>query len=116
MPITYGGQIAGSVTVLVGLIALVLPLSIIQSSFVDESRNAKADREEMKELQTMREMVEDAHYADMSDVAKMAGKPQPQPYCNPNRTVTPNPNRIVTPTPPQRAPRSKERTSCFCLP
>jgi len=38
MPITYMGQAVSAVTVLIGIITLVLPLSIIQSSFVDERR------------------------------------------------------------------------------
>ena len=64
IPITYMGQVAASVTVLVGIITLVLPLSIIQSSFVDERRKHKVEMDEEKNLSQVRKMIEAAHDPD----------------------------------------------------
>jgi len=38
-PITYGGQIVGAVTMLLGLVMLALPLSIIGTNFIEERAN-----------------------------------------------------------------------------
>jgi len=43
VPLTYNGQFFGIITVLIGILTLVLPLSIIQSSFVDERRRMKVE-------------------------------------------------------------------------
>jgi len=58
LPITYIGQMIGAVTVLVGIVTLVLPLSIIQSSFVDERRKMKAEATEEKNYLAIRSFIE----------------------------------------------------------
>ena len=69
VPITYMGQVAAAITVLIGIITLVLPLSIIQSSFVDERRKAKVETEELNNLTEVRRMIEKAHDPDPTEVA-----------------------------------------------
>jgi len=63
-PITYTGQLMGAITVLVGIITLVLPLSIIQSSFVDERRKMKAEATEEKNYLAIRQFIEKSAMPD----------------------------------------------------
>jgi len=48
VPITYTGQVIVGITVLIGIITLVLPLSIIQSSFMEKRRKTLREEHEMK--------------------------------------------------------------------
>lgn len=47
-PITYAGQFVGTITMLLGLIMLALPLSIIGTNFIEERANMIREMEEMK--------------------------------------------------------------------
>lgn len=60
-PITYVGQVFGTVIVLIGIITLVLPLSIIQSSFVDARRRVKMEDNCERDYRMIRQMVEGEH-------------------------------------------------------
>lgn len=72
VPITYWGQVSGMFTVLVGIIMLVLPLSIIQSSFVDERRRMKVEEQCEKDYQLIRQIVELDHEIDEDGVVDEA--------------------------------------------
>jgi hypothetical protein len=61
MPINTLGKICASVAVLVGIIAIVLPLSIIQSSFVNERKKTKSRLYDIKQAERIRSMVEANH-------------------------------------------------------
>jgi len=58
VPLTYNGQFCGIITVLIGILTLVLPLSIIQSSFIDERRRMKVEEGCEKAHQVIREIVQ----------------------------------------------------------
>ena len=58
MPITYMGQAAASIAMLIGIITLVLPLSIIQTSFREERLRADANIQEKKAFKLLRNMIE----------------------------------------------------------
>ena len=47
-PITYAGQLVGTITMLLGLIMLALPLSIIGTNFIEERANMIREMETMK--------------------------------------------------------------------
>lgn len=61
MPITSNGRICASIAVLVGIIVLVLPLSIIQFSCVDERRKTQSRVRDAESARQIRAMIEASH-------------------------------------------------------
>lgn len=65
-PVTYAGQVVGSITMLLGLVMLALPLSIIGTNFIEERANMiremeseKMGENEVVEAQSLKTQLED---------------------------------------------------------